>query len=184
MAQSSPEEIALHWHSAASSGFAAPGDWKAWADRLIEVTDEPPMWLIDISLAGSTEALLPIMGALRRKVHEPMCVGILHHAEQADALQNGLDDVEAGYYLLKLEEGRLNLRDTLIAIGDFTDAADGISAGQCEDFYDLCNRLDSGESEAEIKRLLYQRIGKLGEIARSQWVELQALRSLGSHPGT
>jgi hypothetical protein len=166
------------WTPALESGYATPDCWQSWADRLIDATSEPPIWLLDLSLAGDHGAAEAALSELGDAELVAICTGEVGHITQLEMAGRRRDDLAAGYHLLKLREGRASLSGTLIEIGCFADAAQGISAGQCEIFFDLGNRLSSGVPEREVLGQLEELLAEYAEAAAAEWTELQAVQAL------
>ncbi|HEY6185403.1 MAG TPA: hypothetical protein VIW67_24405, partial [Terriglobales bacterium] len=96
--------IAHYWLVAASSRYAKPQHWMAWADRIIEHTNHPSAWLADVSIADSNQKL---KAALQERLEkEERIVDPEHH--------NAL----LGYLLMRYKEGTLTLPALLQEAGE------------------------------------------------------------------
>ena len=152
----------LTWTAAIESGFAQPAEWVAWADRQVARLDEPPGWVLDLSLAHSV--------AEARSVLWPACGRVVPE------LWQHLDwtGLYLGFVFLRFERGELNMLDLLIQAGRKADAAS--FRIDCETFYLLANELDGRGPTVPSNRPLAQRVaevfGPLAEAARQAWTEL------------
>jgi hypothetical protein len=151
--------IAHYWLVAASSRYAKPQHWMAWADRIIEHTNHPSAWLADVSIADSNQKL---KAALQERLEkEERIVDPEHH--------NAL----LGYLLMRYKEGTLTLPALLQEAGEASDS--GPITVECEKFYALLNRLEKAQTDSEhldITNAVEELFAPFFQIAKNQWDSL------------
>jgi hypothetical protein len=156
------DESLLAWTAAIESGFARPAEWVAWADRQIVRLDEPPVWLLDLSLADSANDALTALWPARSRV--------------AQVFWDRLDwtGLYLGFLFLRFERGDLGMLDLLIQAGQKADCAN--YRIECGTFFLLANEIDGGGPTRPNNRPLTQRVGEvfspLAEAARQAWLRL------------
>ena len=145
----------------------------AWADEQILRLDEPPLWLIELSLA-TDEA-----GLLRARARVPDASG--------SVAGRGLDEsrVYLGCLYLAFERGLLTMARLLHEAGDFTDPPSGDVPG-CETFYLLLNEIDGRGPTRRGKGPVGDRVRDLfAPMAREARAALAELpREMGVEPGS
>jgi hypothetical protein len=175
------DESLLAWTAAIESGFARPAEWVAWADRQIVRLDEPPVWVLDFSLAHSSKEALAVLWPASANV--------------APALWERLDwtGLYLGFLFLRFERGDLGMLDLLIQAGRRADGAN--YQIDCATFYLLANEIDGGGPTRPSSRPLAQRVVEvfrpLAEAARQTWfllsneaADLNAAADGGPDPGS
>jgi hypothetical protein len=156
------DESLLVWISAIESEFAQPADWVSWADRQILRLDNPPVWVLDLSLRHSDKEALGVLWPAACKVAPELW-------ETIDA--TGL---HLGFLYLRFERTDLSMLDLLTAAGR---KADGASFRiECEAFYLLANEIDGGGPTRPSNDPLPQRVAELfqplADYARRRWNEM------------
>jgi len=142
-------ELLLIWIAAIESGFAQPDEWVAWADRQIVRLDEPPVWILDLSLVHSANQALEVLARTTDKV--------------APNLWDQLDwnGVYLGFLYLRFERGDLTLWELLIQAGEKADCAQ--FRIDCEEFYLLANEMRGAGPTLLASRPLMERVSELFE---------------------
>ncbi|MDM8556619.1 hypothetical protein QUF75_17980 [Desulfococcaceae bacterium HSG7] len=110
--------------------------WIPWADFIIQTMDEPPMWVIDLSLSSDYEKAYAAIAPDTKSDH--------------DFKSNDLPELALGFIYLRFLEGDVSLKKFLFLAGDYTDPSD--CSIDCEYFYDHLNNLESSNnSKTELK---------------------------------
>lgn len=155
-------ESLFAWTAAIESGFARPAEWIGWADRQILRLDEPPVWVLDLSLAHSAKDALAVLWPAHASV-APM------HWERLD--WTGLF---LGFLFLRFEYEEMGMLDLLLQAGQQADRAN--YRIDCETFYLLANEIDGGGPTRPSNRPLEQRVVEVfrtvAEAARQAWFQL------------
>lgn len=107
---------ARSWYRAALAGYAKPRDWQAWADERIEVSQQIPDWLINLSLAADVDRM--------RAAIEPELARECGIPGWCD------DEAVLGYLALRLRSGEVELGECLDQCVELADRFD---------FEDDCN---------------------------------------------
>jgi hypothetical protein len=171
------DESLLAWTAAIESGFARPAEWVAWAERQIVRLDEPPVWVLDLSLAHSAKEALEVLWPARASV--------------AQVIWGRLDwnGMYLGFLFLRFERGDLGMLDLLTQAGQKADCAN-YRIG-CETFYLLANEIDGGGPTRPNNLPLEQRVAgvfrPLTDAARGAWFGLnneEAEQGRCSRPAT
>ena len=145
--------------AAIHADYIQPNRWVAWADRQIGHTKEPPMWLIDLSLARDTSAA---WNAISESIHDTPELPLRE-----------LDEIALGLIALKYFEGEIEFSTFLHRAGDHTDPSS--CSTDCEYFYHHLNRYLSAPSPRdyedraapEIRQYLKEAID-LAQVAKAQ----------------
>jgi hypothetical protein len=157
------DEALLVWTAAIDSGFAQPSEWVAWADERILRLEEPPLWLLNLSLASSARDALGVVW--------PACRFVAPEA-WTPLDWNGLF---LGFLYLRFERGDFNMLELLLQGGRKTELAN-YRVG-CEAFFELANELDVRGPTRPSNRSLPDRVadlfGPLAGIARHYWSRLR-----------
>jgi hypothetical protein len=145
----------------------------AWADEQILRLSEPPLWLIELSLA-TDEA------GLRRARERVPRTSVPLAGRTVDESRNYL-----GCLYLAFERGLLTMARLLREAGDFTDPPSGDVPG-CETFYLLLNEIDRRGPTRRGKGPLADRVRDLfAPMAREARAALAELsREMGVEPGS
>jgi hypothetical protein len=130
--------------------YPTPSQWKSWADSAIEKSDLPDDWLIKLSLAQDTQqaidALMSVVDA-----------SSIWSDEQ-------LRDSGIGFYWMKYQSSRIDLKDCLSGAGSYADRFD--TSIECDCFFSLLNELESGVDVEDKARELFEPYRRLAE---SNW---------------
>jgi hypothetical protein len=157
------------WSEAFGSGYIRSvnvASWRAWADAWILRTDEPPDWLLDVSLATTAEQVQAVV--LRAQAEQPR--------REPSVSRRELDWVgrHLGLLYLRFLRGELDVATLLRRAGDQADRAN--YRIDCSTFYLLLNEIDGGGPVVPSSRPLGERVaevfGPLAEYAREQLREL------------
>jgi hypothetical protein len=121
-------KIAHYLLAAVVSEFMQPDDWKGWADRIISRMDTPPIWVIDIALANSTDKFKECMSDK------------LRDEELAEGNLISIGDAVIGFYYLRYNKGDLSFEEFLKKSGEEADS--GSSDFDCEEIYSILNEYE------------------------------------------
>jgi hypothetical protein len=154
------EEAFWIWAVALESGFLSWTELERWADAEIARLDAPPAWLLDLSLAGSSEEAIRILWQGWSRHGEARGFGLGEGWERGE--------LTLGFLYLRFERGEVSMAELLKLAGDEADALDcGID---CEVFYLLLNEIDGGGPIVPSSRPLAERVAELfspfAELAR------------------
>lgn len=151
------KQVATTWLAAATAHYASAPEWRTWADNLILAMSTPPNWIIDVSLARDAtelrEALVDRLDTEWNPDRSPT-----------------FDELFIGFIWLTYKRGQLSLEECLTVAGEQADG--GLSSIECEVFYDLLNRLESGERSSSVESDAAARFSSVVEIAQGRWDEL------------
>ena len=151
-----PPRFASYWLAAAESGYAAQMEWSSWADRQIEILPIPSDWIIDLSLARTSEELWSKLAAQ------------IENEEQHGFNGRKMHDAIIGYLWLRFERGDLSLASTLRCAGEHADNYD--TSVDCESFYCLLSQSEEGQ---DVRAAAEHLFAPFRQIAAIQWNELQ-----------
>jgi len=145
--------IAHCWLAGTRSGYFTSKDWQAWADEIIVLEEQPPIWLIEMSTADDLTSLL---SALRGKFNEEKTGG---------SAEDTLGDATIGFYYLMYEDGRLSEVDLLRLVGE--EAEGGMTTLECETAYEFLNEIEvqPRETHGSMKGRLQALLGPFGDTA-------------------
>jgi hypothetical protein len=163
--------LASYWLSAASTGFACPKSWKTWADTLIYRLAQPPLWIINMSLANTQDELYQSLQD--RKRQEDYAAG--------EMIVFG--NAKLGFNYLRYENGDFNLNEFLAIAGDEADS--GTADLSCEIIFDILNTLELTQGDISTQETLARRVKEIfspfKQIAEEQWAAIQSVIS-GDYP--
>lgn len=110
--------------------YLEPEQWIPWADSHIESIDSPPMWLLDLSMAKSSDAAYRAIweGVVKDPTHGTIC---------------DFGDTVLGLMLLKYFEGKFSIDKFLLAAGEYSDG--GNCSTDCEYFYEIHQSFEAGK---------------------------------------
>lgn len=145
------------WLAAAKANYASPIDWRRWADRLILSMAQPPIWLINASMARNDTELREAM------------VDRLDAEWNADGVPT-YDDLCIGFLWLNYKRGQVSFADCLRLAAEQADG--GSSRFSCEVFYQLLTRMESGERISDVESVAEAEFSSVAEVARNQFDEL------------
>jgi len=136
-----------------------PDKWIAWADRQIATIDQPPDWILDLSLARDYSAAWNAIWEIIEA--------------DPELARSELDEAALGLIALQYFEGQIDFPSFLQRAGDHTDPS-GCST-DCEYFYHHLNRFEAApdrqryedQSAEEIRQYLKEAI-ELGVRAKAQ----------------
>ena len=156
------DDALIVWLAALESGFTFAPNWQSWADTEIVALDEPPLWLIHLSLANTTEEALVALwdggSQLPSEVWQKLNLTALH----------------LGFLYLRFKRGDFNLAILLERAGIQVDSSD--FEIECEAFYFLLNELDGLGPIHASDRPLLDRVedlfGPMIALARERWSNL------------
>jgi len=134
--------------SAVEAGYLTLSDVVRWADQQILSEDRPPGWLLDLSLASTSQTAVNLLRAgWRQQVEAHGCNSQLH--ERSGQLY-------LGFLFLRYERGDLGTAELLYLAGQKSDVQEcGID---CQAFYALLNEIDGGGPVLPSDRLLADRV--------------------------
>jgi hypothetical protein len=147
--------------SAVGAGYLMLSDVVRWADQQILNEDRPPGWLLDLSLASSSQTAVNLLwSGWRQQVEAHGCNGHLH--ERSGQLY-------LGFLFLRYERGDLGTADLLHLAGQKSDVQwCGID---CEAFYVLLNEIDGSgpvlPSDRPLADRVEQEFAPFARLARS-----------------
>ena len=133
--------------AAIHADYISPKRWVAWADWQIGRTEEPPMWLIDLSLAGDSSAAWKAIG---ESIHDTPELSLQE-----------LDEIALGLIALQYFEGEIDLSTFLHRAGDHTDPSN--CSTDCEYFYQHLNRYESATSPRDYEESSRSRDSAISE---------------------
>jgi hypothetical protein len=139
-----PVPMFAMWLPALEAGTLPLQELVAWADGQILALPNPPMWLIELSLATDLRGVERAATA----VPEPV---------------SGWDSRELylGFLYLAHEDGKLPLDELLLTAGQFADGQGYGAVPECEAFYYLLNEIDGGGPTLPSDRPLTDRVREL-----------------------
>lgn len=156
--------IASYWLSAVSTGFAGPTSWKNWADTLIERLEQPPVWIIDMSLANTPDDLFKAVE--ERKAEEDRAAGNVIP----------LGNAKLGFYYLRYERGDYALDEFLSVAGDEADG--GTADLPCESVFEILNNVERARDDAALVAELASKtkdmFSSYKRTAQEQWAAIQS----------
>ncbi|MDQ8209659.1 hypothetical protein QEH52_19225 [Coraliomargarita sp. SDUM461003] len=137
----------------------SPETWKAWADREILRTEQPPMWIIDLSIANDFSEAWKAIG---------------ESVQDTESLPSAqLDEAALGLISLNYLKGGIDFCHYLRRAGDHTDPSS--CSTDCEYFYHHLNGIESSSNPEEYERMARSEIEQylaeaieLGKIAQAQ----------------
>jgi hypothetical protein len=151
----------LIWWAAIDSGFADEREWVAWADQQIEMLDEPPLWILDLSLVHSRDKAVASISHSWTKWD-------LGPSESAQ--RNWLDPMWFGFLFLAFERRNIDLRTLLITAGA---RADAIGRTPCDLYFMMANEIDGAGPTLPSKKPLLVRVTEhfapMAKISRHEW---------------
>jgi hypothetical protein len=107
-----------------------------WADQIIEREEQPPAWLLDVTVQRYTP-----------KMSE--CIGAYVHSEPFQAFPSSEVDAEhLACLFIRHERGEISWATFLRAAGEFADGANG--DWLCEDFYEMLTSLEDVEYSTNV----------------------------------
>ena len=146
----------------------------AWADEQILRLNEPPLWLIELSLATDEAGL--------RRARARVPIGFeAYTGSTFDEVR-----VHLGCLYLAFDKGRLLIDKLLAEAGQFADCRCSNNTPPCEAFYLLLNEIDGGGPTMPDKRPLADRVCELfAPMAREARAALAELPwEMGVEPGS
>ena len=107
-----------------------------WADQIIEREEQPPAWLLDVTVQRYTPAMSG-------------CIGAYVYSEPFQTFSGGEVDAEhLACLFIRYERGEISWATFLRAAGEFADGANG--DWLCEDFYEMLTSLEDAEYSTNI----------------------------------
>lgn len=156
--------IASYWLSAVSTGFADATSWKNWADALIERLEEPPIWIINMSLANTLDELYKALE--ERKAEEDRAAGNVIP----------LGNAKLGFYYLRYERGDYTLDQFLSVAGD--EADDGTADLPCEPVFEILNTVEQAKDDSALLTALASKTKRMfssySRTAQEQWAAIHS----------
>ena len=152
---------ATYWLGAIHSRFAVPADWRSWADRVIERSDSPSLWILELSLTcDMPEAKKVLLDELVR-------------SERTITDQSSYRDAALGYLFWKFDLDRLTFEAFLLEAGVESDnGRPGIDPEIIYRTLELYSSAGNAEDQKRVidtARVLFR---PNYNIARSQWKAL------------
>jgi hypothetical protein len=157
------------WVPALETGLLSLSQLIRWADGQIERLAQPPLWLLELSLATDVGGVRKAWDAVPdRPASEP--------AESHDPRE-----IHLGLLYLDYEAGRLPLTELLLRAGDYADGNGyGGAVPECEAFYLLLNEAEGRSTLPRGVRPLEERVRQLfAPIVAKARATLPYLRSVG-----
>lgn len=153
------------WIEALDSKFTTVSDLITWVDRQIIRLDDPPLWMLDASLAKSHS---DASAALRKG---------LYHLTPDQYGGEHWDRLHFGFCYLRYQRNEISMLELLLSAGQYAEG--GQSRIACETFYYLANEIDDGGPVEPSDRPLNERVAELfgpfAEFAHQEWQKVLAI---------
>jgi hypothetical protein len=141
------------WVVALWAEYPARDQWQTWADVTIAKHDALEDWLIKLSLAEDAQQAID---------------AVMLAVDASSIWSNGqLRDSGIGFYWMKYQSSRIDLKDCLSGAGSYADRFD--TSIECECFFSLLNELESGFDVEDKAREMFEPYRRLAE---SNWQNL------------
>lgn len=150
------------WIHAASADYVTPEDWQNWADQLIAKLAMPPIWILELSASKSATDLVSKLQQILEENALPL--------ERSDSSI-------LGFLVLAYERENLSLRTLLRRAAETADGGNALV--DCEAFWKLLTRLESGEDKKAIEAQFKDITSSVRSKALSEWDEIKKWSAVG-----
>jgi hypothetical protein len=149
------EKSLLVWACAIEAGYAMPQDWIPWEDKKLLDINEPPIWIIELSVAKSKGEALAALSPAFRTIPDTS----YEHLNRTS--------LYLGFLYLAYERSDLSLIDLLTTSGKAADNAN--VAIDCSAFYSLASQVESGCDHKSIAERTTSLFAPLKDTAIAEW---------------
>lgn len=154
-------DVLLAWAAALDSEYMSIADVERWADQHILALDDPPLWLIDLSLTSCRKTALIFLWKGWEQQMEAC-------RECVDVFEYDFGKLYLGFLYLRYVRNDLSLAELLKMAGRKSDAMDcGVG---CETFYMMLNEIDGGgpviPSDRPLADRVQEQFSPFAELAR------------------